>query len=306
MKIAILSRRGSIYSTSRIKQAGLERGHYVRVIDHMHCNLIMEQGQPQIMYHGNLLPRFDAIVPRIGSSVTYYGAAVIRQFEMMNIFSAVPSASLLKSRDKLQSLQELSKAGLGLPKTVFTNFSKSAEEVVRLAGGVPLIIKLLEGTQGLGVILAEKKSAAVSVIEAFYGLQAKVIVQEFIEEAKGSDVRAFVVGGSIVAAMKRTAAEGEFRSNFHRGGSCEEVQLTEPEKKAAILAARTMGLGIAGVDMLRSKRGPLILEINSSPGLEGIEGATKKDIGSSIIKYLEHSLSLRNTRINWKNYEGGS
>lgn len=306
MKIAILSRRSSIYSTARIKQAALERGHYVRVIDHMHCNLIMEKGQPQINYHGSLLPKFDAIVPRIGSSVTYYGAAVIRQFEMMNIFSAVPSASLLKSRDKLQSLQELSKAGIGLPKTVFTNFSKNAEDVVKMAGGVPLIIKLLEGTQGLGVILAEKKSAAISVIEAFYGLQAKIIVQEFIGEAKGSDIRVFVVGGSIVAAMKRTAAEGEFRSNFHRGGSCEEVKLSEEEKKVAIHAARAMGLGIAGVDLLRSKRGPLILEINSSPGLEGIEGATGVDIAGAIVKYLEHSLSLRNTRNYWKNYEGGT
>ena len=256
----------------------------------MHCNLIMEQGNPRILYHGNLLNKFDAVIPRIGASVTYYGSAVIRQFEMMNVFSAVSSSALLISRDKLRSLQKLSKAGIGLPKTVFTNFSRDAKEVIKMAGGPPLIIKLLEGTQGLGVILAEKQSAATSVIEAFYGLKAKIIIQEFIAESKGTDIRAFVVGGKIVAAMKRTAEGDEFRSNFHRGGTCELAVLTEKEKQTAIHAANTLGLGIAGVDMLRSERGPLIIEVNSSPGLEGIENATKEDIAGKIIKYVEQNV----------------
>jgi len=290
LKIAILSRRSSIYSTDRLKQSALEHGHYVRVIDHMHCNLIMEQGKPRILYHGNLLDKFDAVIPRIGASVTYYGSAVIRQFEMMNVFSAVSSSALLVSRDKLRSLQQLSKAGIGLPKTVFTNFSKDANEVVKMAGGPPLIIKLLEGTQGLGVILAEKQTAAISVIEAFYGLKAKIIIQEFIEESKGTDIRAFVVGGEIVAAMKRTAKGDEFRSNFHRGGTCKLEVLTEKEKQTAIDAANTLGLGIAGVDMLRSERGPLIIEVNSSPGLEGIENATQEDIAGKIIEYVEQNV----------------
>lgn len=289
MKIAVLSRKSSLYSTNRLKQAALERGHYIRIIDHMQCDLVMEKGKPNIMYNGHWMDKYDAIIPRIGSSVTYYGATVIRQFEMMNIFTAVSSGALLRSRDKLRSLQKLSRAGLGLPRTVFTNFSKSAEDVVKLAGGTPLIIKLLEGTQGLGVMLIEKKSAAVSVIEAFYGLKTRIIIQEFIAEANGSDIRAFVVGGKIVAAMERTAREGEFRSNFHRGGTCSVVELTDQEKQAAIHAANTIGLGIAGVDLLRSNRGPLILEVNSSPGLEGIEGATNIDIAGKIIEFIEQN-----------------
>ncbi len=304
MKIAILSRKSSLYSTSRLKQAALERGHYVRVIDHMQCDLIMEQGKPNIMYNGYLMHKYDAIIPRIGSSVTYYGAAVIRQFEMMNIFTVVTSSALFRSRDKLRSLQQLSKAGLGLPRTVFTNFSKNAEDVVDLAGGIPLIIKLLEGTQGLGVILAEKRSAAVSVIEAFYGLKTRVIVQEFIAEANGTDIRAFVVGDQVVAAMKRTAKEGEFRSNFHRGGTCEVVHLDKETEAAAILAAKTIGLSIAGVDILPSARGPLILEVNSSPGLEGIEGATKIDIAGKIIEYIEKNAQTKTKKHVWNSKTG--
>jgi len=291
MKIAILSRKSNLYSTTRLRQAALDKGHYVRVIDHMQCNLIMEKGKPKIQYRGEILPKYDAIIPRIGASVTYYGAAVIRQFEMMNVYTPVTSSSLLRSRDKLRCLQNLSRAGLGLPRTVFTNFSRNADDLVKLAGGAPLIIKLLEGTQGLGVVLAETKSAATSVIEAFHDLKAKVIVQEFIEESKGADLRAFVVGGEIVGSMKRQAKEGEFRSNLHRGGSSQIIKLSKIEKQTAILAANVVGLGIAGVDLLQSKRGPLIIEVNSSPGLEGIEGATKVDIAGKIIDHLEKTIT---------------
>lgn len=293
MKIAILSRKSNLYSTTRLRQAALDRGHYVRVIDHMQCNLIMEKGKPKIQYRGEILPKYDAIIPRIGASVTYYGAAVIRQFEMMNVYTPVTSSSLLRSRDKLRCLQNLSRAGLGLPRTVFTNFSRNADDLVKLAGGAPLIIKLLEGTQGLGVVLAETKSAATSVVEAFHDLKAKVIVQEFIKESKGADLRAFVVGGEIVGSMKRQAKEGEFRSNLHRGGSSQVIKLNKIEKQTAILAANVIGLGIAGVDLLQSKRGPLIIEVNSSPGLEGIEGATKVDIAGKIIDHLEKTITKK-------------
>ncbi len=293
MKIAILSRKSVLYSTTRLKQAAADRGHAVRVIDHMQCNLIMEKGKPKIQYRGEILPKFDAIIPRVGASVTYYGAAVIRQFEMMNVYTPVTSSALLRSRDKLRCLQNLSRAGLGLPRTVFTNFSKNADDIVKLAGGAPLIIKLLEGTQGLGVVLAETHSAATSVVEAFHDLKAKVIVQEFIEEAKGADIRAFVVGGKVVGAMKRQAKEGEFRSNLHRGGSSKVIELSKIENTSAILAANVIGLGIAGVDMLESKQGPMIIEVNSSPGLEGIEGATGVDIAGAIIEYLEESVKKK-------------
>jgi len=232
----------------------------------------------------------DAIIPRIGASVTFFGTAVVRQFEMQGVFSTTESQALVRSRDKLRSLQILSKVGLGIPKTAFTNYSKNVDDVIKNVGGAPLIIKLLEGTQGLGVVLAETKSAASSVIEAFNGLQARVIVQEFIKEAKGADIRALVVDGHVVGAMKRTAKEGEFRSNLHRGGSSQIIELTDEEEITAIKAAKAMGLGVAGVDMLQSERGPLILEVNSSPGLEGIEGATGNNIAQTIIKYIERSV----------------
>lgn len=232
----------------------------------------------------------DAVIPRIGASVTFYGTAVVRQFEMMRVFSTTESMALVRSRDKLRSLQILSRAGLGLPKTIFTNYSKNVKEIVEQVGGAPVIIKLLEGTQGIGVILAETKKAAESVIEAFNNLQARVIVQEFIKEAGGADIRAFVVDGHVVGAMKRQGAEGEFRSNLHRGGNATVIQLSDAEEIAAIKAAKAMGLGIAGVDMLQSDRGPLILEVNSSPGLEGIEAATGKDIAETIIKYIERNV----------------
>jgi ribosomal protein S6--L-glutamate ligase len=288
MNIAILSRNPKLYSTQRLKQAGEARGHRVEIIDHMKCVLFIEKQNPVVLYNGRKLDYFDAIIPRIGASVTFYGAAVVRQFEMMKVFSAVESQALIRSRDKLRSLQILSRAGLGLPKTIFMDYSKDTEGIVEAVGGAPVIIKLLEGTQGLGVVLAENKKAAQSVIEAFHGLHARIIVQEFIKEAKGADIRAFVVDGEVVGAMKRQAMkEGEFRSNLHRGGVAKVVKLTRAEKHTAITAAKKMGLDIAGVDMVSSNRGPLIIEVNSSPGLEGIEGATKVDIAGKIFRYLE-------------------
>lgn len=290
MKIRILSRNSGLYSTNRLVEAAKKRNHDVEVIDPLKCDLIIEKRKPTIFYKGKFIENVDAVIPRIGASVTFYGTAVVRQFEMMGVFTTTESQALVRSRDKLRSLQVLSRARLGLPKTVFTNYSKDVKEVIEHVGGAPLIIKLLEGTQGLGVVLAETNNAAESVIEAFNGLQARVIVQEFIKEAGGADIRAFVVDGHVVGAMKRQGKEGEFRSNLHRGGSATVIQLSDEEETAAIKAARAMGLGVAGVDMLQSSRGPLILEVNSSPGLEGIEEATGKDIAKSIIRYIERNV----------------
>ncbi len=287
MNIKILSRNSSLYSTRRLVEAAKKRDHQVEVIDPLKCDLIIEKRKPSIYYKGRVLEHTDAVIPRIGASVTFYGTAVVRQFEMNGVFSTTGSQSLMRSRDKLRSLQILSRARLGLPKTIFTNYSKDVGEVIDHVGGAPLIIKLLEGTQGLGVVLAETRNAAESVIEAFNGLQARVIVQEFIKEAGGADIRALVVDGQVVGAMKRQGKEGEFRSNLHRGGTASVIELTDEEEAAAIKAAKAMGLGVAGVDMLQSSRGPLILEVNSSPGLEGIEAATGKDIAKSIIRYIE-------------------
>lgn len=287
MKIVILSRNPKLYSTRRLVEAGTKRGHEMLVVDHSKCDIIIEKRNPQIYYNGKALTGVDAVIPRIGASITFYGTAVVRQFEMMKIFSAIESQALVRSRDKLRSLQILARAGLGLPKTVFTNYSKDTESLIKRAGGAPCVIKFLEGTQGIGVVLAETQKAAESVLEAFHGLQARVIVQEFIEEAKGADIRAFVVDGVVVGAMKRQGKEGEFRSNLHRGGTATLYELTDEEENAALKAAKALGLGLAGVDMLQSKNGPVIMEVNSSPGLEGIEGATKKDIAGAIIRYVE-------------------
>ncbi len=287
MKIAILSRNPNLYSTRRLVEAGQQRKHEVLIVDHTKCDLIIEKKNPVIIYRGKKLENVDAVIPRIGASVTFYGTAVVRQFEMMKVFTSIESQALLRSRDKLRSLQILSRAGLGLPKTVFTNYSRNVKEIVKAAGGAPVVVKLLEGTQGLGVVLAETDNAAESVIDAFNGLKVRVIVQEFVAEAKGADIRAFVVDGVVVGAMKRQAKKGEFRSNLHRGGTAMVIDLTEEEENAALKAARVMGLGICGVDMLQSDHGPLILEVNSSPGLEGIEKATGKNIAKSIIRYVE-------------------
>lgn len=293
MNIIVLSRNKNLYSTRRLVEAGLERGHNIQVVDHLKCSIIIEKQNPTLFYEGHKLENIDAIIPRIGASVTYYGAAVIRQFEMQNVFTTVSSQSLVRSRDKLRSMQLLSTAGLGMPKTAFTNFSNDSDALIKQVGGVPLIIKLLEGTQGLGVVLAETKKAASSVIEAFNGLKARVIVQEFIAEAKGADLRALVVNGEVVGAMKRQGKEGEFRSNLHRGGRAEIVELSEEEKHAAVIATKTLGLKVAGVDMLQSERGPLILEVNSSPGLRGIEEATHYDIAGKIIEYIVAKKSIK-------------
>lgn len=290
MNLKILSRNSGLYSTNRLVEAGMQRGHSVEVIDPLKCDLIIEKKNPSVYYKGRYLTTTDAIIPRIGASITYYGTAVVRQFEMMNTFTTTTSQALVVSRDKLRSLQILSKQRLGLPKTIFTNYSRDVPEVINHVGGAPLIIKLLEGTQGLGVVLAETSNAAESVIEAFNGLEARVIIQEYIKEAKGADIRAFVVDGQIVGAMKRQGKEGEFRSNLHRGGTATIIKLSDEEENAAIKAAKAMGLGVAGVDMLQSARGPLILEVNSSPGLEGIEKATGKDIAKTIIRYIERNL----------------
>lgn len=294
MKIAILSRNPNLYSTRRLFQAIQAAGHEAIIVNHSICDLIIEQEGPSIIYKGEKITGVDAIIPRIGASVTFYGTAVVRQFELMGVFSAVNSQAIVRSRDKLRSLQILSKAGLGMPKTAFTNFSKGGEkQLVEHVGGAPLIIKLLEGTQGLGVVLAETKKAGQSVIEAFHGLKARIIVQEFIKEAKGADIRVFIVNGKVVGAMKRQGAEGEFRSNLHRGGKATVIKLSPAEKKAALGAAKALGLDIAGVDMLQSDRGPLILEVNSSPGLEGIEQATGVNIAGEIVKFIEEGVLKR-------------
>lgn len=289
MKIIILSRNAHLYSTSRLVEAAKKRKHEVEVIDPLMCDIIIEKKNPKVIFKGRTLEA-DAIIPRIGASVTFYGTAVVRQFEMMKVFSAVESQALVRSRDKLRSLQVLSRAGLGMPKTVFSNYAKDVQSMIDYVGGAPLVIKLLEGTQGLGVVLAETNNAAESVIEAFNGLQARVIVQEFIKESKGADIRVFIVDGTVVGAMKRQGKEGEFRSNLHRGGSANIIQLTDEEENAALKAAKSLGLGICGVDLLQSSRGPLVLEVNSSPGLEGIENATKKDIASTIIRFIERNV----------------
>ena len=289
MNIAILSRNPHLYSTIRLVEEAEKRGHSVEVIDPLRCDIIIEKQKPTIYYKDRYLDYIDAIIPRIGASITFFGCAVVRQFEMMGVTTIATSDSIQRSRDKLRSLQRLSKAGIGMPKTVFTNYSRDINEVIEHVGGTPLIIKLLEGTQGLGVVLAETKNAAESVLEAFNGLQARVIVQEFIKEANGADIRALVVDGQVVGAMKRQGKEGEFRSNLHRGGSAEIIKLNSDELRLAMNASRVLKLPVCGVDMLQSERGPLLLEVNSTPGLEGIEGATGRNIAKAIVTYIERN-----------------
>jgi ribosomal protein S6--L-glutamate ligase len=291
MRIAILSRNKNLYSTRRLVEAGEKRGHQMMVLDHMKCVLVIEQGRPHIYFNGREVRDIDAVIPRIGASATFYGSAVVRQFEMMKIFTAVESQALVRSRDKLRSLQILARAGLGIPKTAFASSpkDKDIDSVISSIGGAPCVVKLLEGTQGIGVILAENQKAAKSVVEAFLKLEANMLVQEFIQEAGGADLRVFVVDGQIVGSMKRQAKEGEFRSNLHRGGTASVIHLTADERATAIKAAKKLGLAIAGVDLLQSSRGPLVMEVNSSPGLEGIEGATGIDIAGKIIEYVERN-----------------
>lgn len=287
MKIAILSRNKKLYSTSRLVEAAEGLGHEVRVIDTLHCYMDITSNKPSVQYKGEMLRGIDAVIPRIGASITFYGTAVLRQFEMMGVYPLNESVAISRSRDKLRSLQLLSRKGIGLPVTGFCHSPDNIQDLIKLVGGAPLVIKLLEGTQGIGVVLAETKKAAESVIEAFMGLKANIMVQEYIKEAGGADIRCFVIGDKVVAAMKRQAQEGEFRSNLHRGGSAEVIKLTPEERSTAVRSARIMGLNVAGVDILRSNHGPVVMEVNSSPGLHGIEEATGKDVAGMIIKFIE-------------------
>lgn len=291
MHIVVLSRNSKLYSTVRLVEAIEDDGHTATVLDHLKCDIISEQDNPCILYRGTKVTGVDAVIPRIGASVTFYGSAVVRQFEMMKIFSTVESQALVRSRDKLRSLQILARSGVGMPKTVFTNDSTEVRKIIELVGGPPLIVKLLEGTQGVGVILAPTFQAAESIIQAFHSMETRVIVQEYIEEAKGEDIRAFVVDGKVVGAMKRKGKEGEFRSNLHRGGSGTLIKLSSKERQTALIAAQAMGVSVAGVDLLQSKRGPLALEVNSSPGLQGIEAATGKNIAGKIVEFIRRSIN---------------
>ncbi|MEZ5552988.1 MAG: 30S ribosomal protein S6--L-glutamate ligase [Pseudomonadales bacterium] len=302
MKIAILSRSKKIYSTKRLVEAAEARGHDVRVIDHTHCFMDITSEAPTVHYRDEEFDSqsFDAAIPRIGSSVTFYGAAVVRQFEMMGVYCVNESVAITRSRDKLRSLQLLSRKGVGIPVTAFANRPDDVKRLIKEVGGAPLVIKLLEGTQGIGVVLAETEQAAESVIQGFMGLRANILVQEFIKESGGSDIRCFVVGDKVIAAMRRSAPEGEFRSNLHRGGSAELVRLKPAERQTAVNAAKIMGLNVCGVDLLRSKRGPLVMEVNSSPGIQGIEAATGQNVADMIIEFIEKSAKPNRTRTRGK------
>jgi len=296
MKIAILSRKPSLYSTKRLAEAAKKRGHEVEVIDTLRCYMNITSHKPRIHYKGRVLNGFDAIIPRIGASITFYGAAVVRHFEMTGVFSVNESVAISRSRDKLRSLQLLSRKGVGLPVTGFARVPDDIPDLIQMVGGPPLVIKLIEGTQGIGVVLAETKKAAESVLEAFLGLKANIMVQEYIKEAGGADIRCFVIGQKVVATMKRQAQAGEFRSNLHRGGNATLVKITPEERSTALRAAKIMGLNVAGVDLLRSNHGPLVMEVNSSPGLYGIETVTGKDIASMIIQFIEKNARPHHTR----------
>ncbi|MCB1349346.1 MAG: 30S ribosomal protein S6--L-glutamate ligase [Paracoccaceae bacterium] len=300
MKIALLAQNHTLYSHRRLKEAAEARGHQLDMIKTLHCYMNIASRRPEIYYNGEKLPKYDAVIPRIGASVTFYGTAVLRQFEMMGVYPLNESVAIGRSRDKLRSMQLLARDGIGLPVTTFAYDPKQTEEVLKLAGGAPLVVKLLEGTQGIGVVLADTDRSAKSVIEAFRGAGVNILVQEFIKEAGGTDIRALVVGGKVVAAMKRTGAAGDFRSNLHRGGSAEVARLSPEERSTAIRAAKTMGLNVCGVDMLRSNHGAVVMEVNSSPGLEGVENATGKDIAGAIIAFLEKNAKAGRTRTRGK------
>lgn len=296
MKIAILSRNKKLYSTRRLVEASEEKGHEVLVLDVLRTYMNIATNKPEVHYKGESLGNFDAVIPRIGASVTFYGTAVLRQFEMMGAYPLNESVAITRSRDKLRSLQLLSRKGIGMPQTGFAHNPDDIQDLIKMVGGAPLVIKLLEGTQGIGVVLAETKKAAESVVEAFMGLKANILVQEYIKEAGGADIRCLVIGDKVVAAMKRQAQPGEFRSNLHRGGSASLVKITPAERATAVRAAKVMGLGVAGVDLLRSERGPLVMEVNSSPGLEGIESASGKNVAGMIISHIEKHAKPNRTK----------
>ena len=296
MKIAILSRNKNLYSTRRLIESAEERGHEVEVLDVLRGYMNITSQRPGIHYKGRVLSGFDAVIPRIGASVTFYGTAVSRQFEMMGVYTLNESVAISRSRDKLRSMQLLSRRGIGLPVTGFANKPDDISDLIEMVGGAPLVIKLLQGTQGIGVVLAETRKAAESVIQSFFGLNASVLVQEYIREAGGADIRCFVVGDKVVASIKRQAKEGEFRSNIHRGGTATAIRITPEERSTAVRAAKTMGLNVCGVDILRSNHGPVVMEVNSSPGLEGIERVTQKDLAGLIIEFLEQNARSGRTR----------
>lgn len=287
MKIAILSRDASLYSTNRLREAAEQRGHEVKVVDYLRCYLNITSRRPTVQFQGRELEGFDAVIPRIGASHTFYGTAVVRQFELMGTFAANESQAITRSRDKLRSLQLLSRSGIGLPVTAFAHSTKDIDGLLETVGGAPVIVKLLEGTQGVGVVLAETKKAAESVIAAFRQLDANILVQEYIRESAGSDIRCLVVGNRVVAAIERRGAPGDFRSNLHRGGTAAKVRLTPEERGIAVRATRTLGLNVSGVDILRSNHGPVVMEVNSSPGLEGVETTTNVDVAGRIVEFLE-------------------
>lgn len=296
MKICVLSRNSKLYSTRRLVEAITERGHEVEVIDPLKCYIDITSKKPMVHYKDRALDSFDAVIPRIGASVTFYGTAVLRQFEMMGVFPVNESVAISRSRDKLRALQILSRKGVGLPKTGFASSTKMTDNLIKLVGGAPLVIKLLEGTQGKGVVLADDDKSAHSLIEAFTEMKANFLVQAFVKEANGADIRCFVVGDKVVASMMRKAKEGEFRSNLHRGGSATAIKITPAERETAVKAAKAMGLNVAGVDILRSASGPSVMEVNSSPGLEGIETTTKKNVANLVVSFIEKNAKLHKTK----------
>jgi len=289
MKIALLCRNAKLYSHQRLVEAAKTRGHSIHVIDHLRCFIDIASSDPEIHYHGESLKDFDAVIPRIGASVTFFGTAVLRQFEMMGVYPVNESVGISRSRDKLRSMQLLSRQGIGLPVTVFAHRTSDAGELLKIAGGAPVVIKLLEGTQGIGVVLGETTKAAESIIQAFGGVKTNILVQQFVKEAKGEDIRCFVIGNKVVASMIRRGKEGDFRSNLHRGGKAEAVKITPKERSTAVRAAAAVGLNVCGVDMLRSNEGPVVMEVNSSPGLEGLEKATGIDVAGKIIEFIEQN-----------------
>jgi ribosomal protein S6--L-glutamate ligase len=296
LKIALLARNSSLYSHVRLVEAAQARGHEVHVVNTLRCYMNITSHRPELIYNGERLTGFDAVIPRIGASVTFYGLAILRQFETMGVWPLNESVAIGRSRDKLRSLQLLARHGIGLPVTAFAHDPKQTEEVIALVGGAPVVIKLLEGTQGIGVVLGETPRSAKSVIEAFRGANVNILVQEFIKEAGGTDIRALVVGEKVIAAMQRKGAEGEFRSNLHRGGSAKQIKITPEERSTALRAAKAMGLNVCGVDMLRANHGPVVMEVNSSPGLEGVEKATGIDVAGKIIEFIEKNARPNRTR----------
>ena len=300
MKIAMLARNAGLYSHQRLKEAAEQRGHELDIIDTLRCYMNIASRRPEVYYNGVKLRHYDAVIPRIGASVTFYGSAVLRQFEMMGVYPLNESVAIGRSRDKLRSMQLLARDGIGLPVTTFAHDPKQTDEVLKLAGGAPLVVKLLEGTQGIGVVLADTNRSAKSVIEAFRGAKVNILVQEFIKEAGGTDIRALVVGGRVIAAMKRTGAADDFRSNLHRGGSAEAIKISPEERSTAVRAAKSMGLNVCGVDMLRANHGAVVMEVNSTPGLEGVEKATGIDVAGQIIEFLEKNAKRGSTRTKGK------